>query len=592
MKQQSLSYPRALLIPFKTSPLITVLQLINSLIKLVFAPLTVLAAASFIDCAISAVSGNPDDFAKAMAWLGVLLAVRIYGYVEEPIFSLLNKQKGFKEWLAIDYPAIYSRACIDVKHTENSETTDLINRTSSPAGALHAMLPNMTGAIVFIGQIASYAAIILANAPLAGCIIILSAIPVIFIARKSAGAEYKAKRDITKQERLVWALHDHLSNRDDAAERSMFGFLDFLDGKFRREFTQSRNYVLKTVISWELRKNVSGLMITLLSAVTLFSLLPSVSSGSLTAGLYISLVSTIFTAAQSIAFDLSSHFERLSKDKEFLREYNRYMALSRNPEAADKMADPVSEFKSMELKNVTFTYPDTDVQILKGVSMKIEAGKKYSLIGINGSGKSTIVKLMLRQYDEYGGEILINGKSIRDWKLSEIKAMMGAVFQDFVRYDLSLSDNISAGNGMEAGSGDIDDAIRISGLDDLVSQLPDGKNTLIGKVYENGEDISGGQWQKTAIARAIVSRAQLKILDEPTAALDPMAEREVYKRFEEISCGSATIFISHRLASCVNSDVIYLLDDGRICEQGSHQKLMAQGGKYCDMFESQRGWYA
>lgn len=144
---------------------------------------------------------------------------------------------------------------------------------------------------------------------------------------------------------------------------------------------------------------------------------------------------------------------------------------------------------------------------------------------------------------------------------------------------------------MRADDGDIDNAIRVSGLEETVSRLPAGKETMLGKVYENGEELSGGQWQKIALARAVISRSQLKILDEPTASLDPMAECEVYKKFEELSRQSATIFISHRLASCVDSDVIYLLDEGRIVETGSHSQLMERNGRYHEMFESQRGWY-
>ena len=185
-----------------------------------------------------------------------------------------------------------------------------------------------------------------------------------------------------------------------------------------------------------------------------------------------------------------------------------------------------------EFKHVSFAYPGTDKKVLEDVSFVIEAGKRYSLLGINGSGKTTITKLITRLYSNFEGEILINDIPISQWRLADIKAMFSAVFQDFIEYDISLYDNISAGNGLNSTREEVEAAIKSAGLDEFASSLNEGADTLLGKIYDDGVLPSGGQWQRIAIARAVVSHAQLKILDEPTASLDPIAEREVYERFE------------------------------------------------------------
>lgn len=589
---RKISYGKALSLPFRITPGITLLSLADRVIKLLSAPLEVVATANFIDASVAAAQHmSPERWKIAAIWLACIVLIKIYGYIEEPFSALMSARKAEKEWRAINYPAIRLRAGLQLGHIEDSEINDLISRTAQPADRLCGMFWNGVNLFVFGGRILSYVLLLIASAPLSGCMILLAAVPMIFIARKSAMAQYEVKQEITKTERKAWTFHGYLKSRECAAERNLFSYHDFVEEKFRKEFSCFTKAMLKTEISWGARKGVAGILLTALCAVEVFLLMPSVTSGALSAGLYISLVRALFSAADDIAFDLSSYLEKITSDKEFLKEFTRYIELERIPEALEPMAEKARAFESLAFVHVSFAYPGTEKPVLKDVSFKMEAGKRYSLIGINGSGKSTIVKLILKLYDNYGGEILLNGISLREWRLSDIKAMMGVVFQDFVRYEISVADNISAGCGMRGKESEVDRAIELSGLSELVSRLPEGKQTMLGKIYDNGQDLSGGQWQKIALARSAVSHSTLKILDEPTAALDPLSERDVYRKFDEISSGAAVIFISHRLASCVQADRIYLLDGGVITEEGNHQELMEQNGIYAEMFESQRGWY-
>ncbi|MFR5073060.1 MAG: ATP-binding cassette domain-containing protein [Bianqueaceae bacterium] len=241
-------------------------------------------------------------------------------------------------------------------------------------------------------------------------------------------------------------------------------------------------------------------------------------------------------------------------------------------------------FNKIEFKDVSFKYPGTDKLILDGVSFVIENGKHYSFVGVNGAGKTTITKLIIGLYTNYEGEILVDGKSIRDLTQAEIKGLSAVVYQDFAKYNMSLYDNLAIADIDNSNTYEqAEKAIELVGLSDAVTNLENGMDTLLGKIGKDGVDISGGEWQRVAMARIVMSNAPLKILDEPTAALDPISESAVYHNFEQISKGKTTIFISHRLGSTKLADIIYVLANGKIVESGCHSALMAENGLYCDM---------
>ena len=195
-------------------------------------------------------------------------------------------------------------------------------------------------------------------------------------------------------------------------------------------------------------------------------------------------------------------------------------------------------------------------------------------------------------YNEYEGEILINGRELRTYHASTLKAMFSVVYQDFAKYYISLKENIALGDIARISTdSEIVKIATQAGLDETITELRNGINTPLGKIKDNGQDISSGQWQRVAIARSLLSRAPVKLLDEPTAALDPISESNVYKDFEELMKGKTTVFISHRLGSTKLADEILVIDNGIITERGSHNDLMNAHGLYAAMFEAQRGWY-
>ncbi|WP_312371290.1 ABC transporter ATP-binding protein [Stenotrophomonas sp.] len=242
--------------------------------------------------------------------------------------------------------------------------------------------------------------------------------------------------------------------------------------------------------------------------------------------------------------------------------------------------------------NVGFRYPDAERWAVRNLSFELQAGEVIALVGENGAGKTTLVKLLARLYDPDEGRILLDGCDLRDYDLDDLRANMGVIFQDFVRYHLSAGENI--GVGLVDAMNDkarIRDAAHRSLADEVIEALPAGYEQLIGRRFKTGVDLSGGQWQKIAIARAYMRDAQVMILDEPTAALDARAEFEVFQRFKELSDNRTAVLISHRFSSVRMADRILVLADGRIEASGTHEQLMAEGGRYAELFELQAAGY-
>jgi ATP-binding cassette subfamily B protein len=243
-------------------------------------------------------------------------------------------------------------------------------------------------------------------------------------------------------------------------------------------------------------------------------------------------------------------------------------------------------------EDVGFRYPGAERWAVRHLSFTLKAGEVLALVGENGAGKTTLVKLLTRLYDPDEGRILLDGHDLRAYDPDALRGTMGVIFQDFVRYNLSAADNIAVGR-IEAR----DDRARIeraasrSQADEMIVKLPAGYEQMIGKRFKNGVELSGGEWQKIAIARAYMREAEVLILDEPTAALDARAEYEVFRRFKELSKGKTAILISHRFSSVRMADRILVLADGKVEAAGTHEELVSQPGRYAELFELQAAGY-
>ena len=301
-----------------------------------------------------------------------------------------------------------------------------------------------------------------------------------------------------------------------------------------------------------------------------------------------------FSAVWKLFWTLNNLMDYFAKFKEHklyankFRVFLNYEPTVRDKEDCDELTAP---FKTLELKNVSFAYPEAEKNIINGINMTVKAGQKIALVGYNGAGKSTLVKLLLRLYDVSGGDILINGKSIKDYTLYSYRNKFGTVFQDFQLYAADIAENVLTDEYSEGDQPRVLEALKNSGFEERLSSLNEGIHTPLTKEFDqSGINLSGGEAQKVAISRVFAKDCEIVILDEPSSALDPMTEYELNNTLMT-ALDKTVIIISHRLSTTRMADIIYMLENGEIIEQGSHNELMQTGGKYAEMFLKQAEKY-
>lgn len=312
--------------------------------------------------------------------------------------------------------------------------------------------------------------------------------------------------------------------------------------------------------------------------------------GRITIGIFtqmLSLTTTIGNAMRGITYGMQT----VLKLSNYAYEYVKFMEY---PSVLYKgMRTPENREHTFEFSNVSFHYPGTDIPVLQKVSIKIKSGEHLSIVGLNGAGKTTFIKLLCRLYDVTEGEILLDGINIKDYDYEAYIRLFAPVFQDFKLFAFSAGENIKSQEGVRGEERDIVPVLKLCDIHDKLESLPKGIDTPVFKVYEeDGIELSGGEQQKLAIARAVYRNSPVMILDEPTAALDPMAEYEVYRKFHQIVGGKTAIYISHRLSSCRFCDRIAVFSDGRVSEYGTHEELCAcEGSLYGNMWATQAKYY-
>ena len=284
----------------------------------------------------------------------------------------------------------------------------------------------------------------------------------------------------------------------------------------------------------------------------------------------------------------------LYEDNLFLTYFHEFETLERS---IDDPPDPQPVPRPMQtgiaFEDVSFSYPDTDRTAIDRVSLIVRPGEVAALVGPNGSGKTTLVKLLCRLYDPQGGRITIDGRDLREFGLVDLRRSMSVIFQDYSQYQLTARQNIWIGNvGLDPGDAAVETAARDSGAAEVIAGLRDGYETVLGKVFEDGEELSIGEWQKVALARAFLRGAEILVLDEPTSALDPIAEWRVFERIREMAQGKAVLLISHRFSTVRMADRIHIVEGGHIAETGTHDELMALNGRYARMYEVQARSFA
>ena len=429
--------------------------------------------------------------------------------------------------------------------------------------------------------------------PIAAVMVFVATIPS-YIARLRLGAESTTVfRSQAPYQRRLDYFAQVLTTHDAAKEVRLFGLGEYFINSYRDVFMQS----FTLVESFRRRQARIVTLLTLTSPLTAGAVLVytvwRAALGEIGAGDLVLYVGIIFLVQQSfywllqLAGTLHTCQLHVSHLLDFL-DLEPPMAMIED--SGRHVPEPLRN--GIEVRNVSFAYPGTERTVLNDVSFRVGPGESVALVGHNGAGKTTLVKLLCRLYDPTHGGVFLDGVDLREYDLTDLRQSITAVFQDYAQFHLTAADNIGVANldRMRDRPGIVRAAAQ-GGADEVIARLPKGYDSQLGREFEEGSELSIGEWQKLALARAFFRDAQILILDEPTAALDVQAEYEVYQRFKELTEGRSTILISHRFSTVRMADRIVVLGDGAIVEEGSHAQLMAQGGTYADLYSKQASWY-
>jgi ATP-binding cassette, subfamily B, bacterial len=419
-------------------------------------------------------------------------------------------------------------------------------------------------------------------------VLLVAAIPSILVRLRFTRELYQWQRTWTSSDRQSMYLSLLLTGEQFAKEIRLFG----LGELFSQRFDRLRVAIYQSKLKLLTRRSLSFLAASLLSGLLVGAIygfiLYQTLQGTLKFGDLV-LYHQALQKGQSSLTTLMSGFSGLYEDSLFLANLYEFLDLKPSilPSAHPKLM-PRPMRQGIVFDHVDFQYSGTTRQALKDISLTVRPGETIALVGENGSGKTTLIKLLCRLYDPTGGQITIDGIDLKELDVPNLRQQVSVIFQDYAKYALSAHDNIWFGNVQLASADEaVVSAAKRSGAHEVITRLPQSYGTMLGKLFDGGEELSIGQWQKVALARAFFSDSQIIVLDEPTSAMDPKAEYEVFNRFRELIKDQSAILITHRLSTVKMADRIYVMDQGRIVERGSHNELMKQQGLYATLFETQ-----
>jgi ATP-binding cassette subfamily B protein len=480
---------------------------------------------------------------------------------------------------------------LDLASYEDPVFYDKLERARVQATDRIGMIQAMGAALQQFIAVVSLSAGILWFSPWLLALLVVAVVPAFLGESHFAFLGYAQNIRQTPVKRQLDYLRTLGASKESAKELKLFSLSGFLCG----EYTRLANQIYDENVRLARRRLSAGALLSLLSTVGYYGAYAYVIfrtvAGALSWGSLQFLAGAIAGASNNIQ-SIFSTFSSIADQSLFLTDLVEFFrvgpTVSSRPNA---LPAPRPIRDGFLFEGVTFVYPGSSRNVLEHLDLRISRGERIALIGENGQGKTTIVKIITRLYDPNCGRILLDGVDLREYDIDDLHSQIGVIFQDFMRYEMTAGQNIAVGRIGQAEKEAVARAARKSLADQVVFRLPNQYEQLLGRRFEGGVDLSGGEWQKIALARAYLRDAQLLILDEPTASLDARSEYEVFQRFSELTEGKMALLISHRFSTVRMADRIVVLEDGRIIEQGSHERLIAAGGRYAGMFELQASSY-
>ena len=571
----------------------TALQIVLMILQSAIPLLALYLLKEIVDVVAAGISGEGVDPGRLTMLVALAGGVAILGAALRSLSTLVTEIQSLRLSDHVQEILHVKSVELDLEFYESAEYHDALHRAQVEAPVRPARI---VSSFVQMGQaglsLVAVMGLLLTFHWLLLVALLTAAIPGLFVKTRFSSRMYAWTRRRTSLERLSRYMNYLLTSIESAKEIRIFGLGEVFGSRHRGLRRQIIDERLRLVT----RRTLFELLAQTVAVGAVFGSMLVIARRAIGGAISVGDVVMYFGAfqrAQDYFRDVLTALASLYENNLFLADFQRFLAL--RPVVVDPLRPttfPHPVRTGIEFDGVGFRYPGTNRDVLSDVNFRIRPGEHVAIVGENGSGKTTLVKLLCRLYDPTVGTVRIDGIDVRDLRIADLRDHLAVVFQDYAKFHLSARDNIWVGNiALSPDSPAIAEAARRTGADEVIRALPNGYDTMLGRQFENGVELSVGQWQKLALARAFLRQTPFIVLDEPTAALDPRAEAAVFDQFHALAKDRTAIFISHRLSTVRHADRILVMVNGQIAESGDHEELVERAGVYASLFETQARHY-
>lgn len=550
----------------------------------------VLAVQSVLDAVLGAAASASVDavVAPVLALAGLTALSTITSVLQGQVQRLLSDTVARSMWERV----LTVATGVSLRHFESAEFYNRLNRVQTNAMVRpHQVTQGLLGMAGSLAASIGVGLALFSVSPILLPLVVIGGLPILLTSRRESRLEFEFSVAQTPAGRLRQYFILLQTGRDEAKEVRAFGLGRWLMGRFDSLYAAYLADLRRHVRRRTLLSLIGQLGSAVVLAATLLTMVWLIASGQIGvagAGAAIVAIRMLATQVQSLFKGVQTIFE----SGLFLDDLAEFLALGQTAHEEDAGEEAPAGFAQIQVSDVRFRYPGSASEALRGVDLELRAGDIVALVGENGSGKTTLAKLLAGLYRPDAGTIAWDGSDASDFRPSSLRERVTVVFQDFVRYALSGAENIALGRVDEPVElARVRQAATLAGADQALATLPRGYDTVLSRIFAGGRDLSGGQWQRVALARSFYRDAPLVILDEPSASLDPRAEHELFSTLRAALHGRTALFISHRFSTVRGADQIYVLHDGAVVERGTHDELMALDGRYAELYRLQSDAY-
>lgn len=576
---------------FRSSPKLFFVNTFSRLIN-AFTPVVILwVGKMIIDEIILQVSLENQDFTQLWNLVIIEFCVAVLSDLLGRLINLTDGLLGDLYSNMSSEKIIRKTAELTIAQLEDPEFYDKLERARTQTNSRVDLMSNALGQAESLISMISLIAGLVYFEPILILILVLSIVPSFINEAKFSSTRYSLARSWTAERRELDYLRFIGANNQTAKEIKLFGLTDFIAERFKG--LSNDYYLINKKLS--LKQSLYGSLFNILGVLSYYGayvyIIMRVLAGAITIG-ELTFLSGSFNRLRNNLQGFFSRFTRISESALYLQDYFDFIDLSVEKTAEAKTTMPKTIKEGFQINDLHFAYAGSETEVLKGVTFTLKAGEKMAFVGQNGAGKTTLIKLFLRFYEPTQGEILLDGININRFDVDAYRKRFGVIFQDFFKYEFTLRENIAVGNIDQVQNDEvINYAASKSLAEQVVTEMTNGLEQRLGRRFYKGTELSGGQWQKVALARAYMKDADVMVLDEPTSALDAQAEYDVFERFIALTKGKTSIIISHRFSTVRMADRILVLQHGQVLELGTHQELMANPKLYAELFKLQAAGY-